>query len=205
MVIGNYIVSTSEHPETIPISGYFNDNDSILRIFLENKMQIMAWNKLIRRSFLLANSIFFENGLLNEDVLFSYQTALKAERIFIASKAAYIYNYGIRTDSLCINYTYKHMSAFLYITEKKIELFNNPSLYTVFYEHILKYCYHLLLLTYRHNIENKRRIIGELKDIISTLDPVKIQSKKTLFKKTILSLPPFAIGLFFSFLMYVKK
>jgi glycosyltransferase involved in cell wall biosynthesis len=205
VVIGNYIVLTSEHPETIPISGYFNDKDSILKIFLENKIHIMAWNKLIRRSFLLANNIFFENGLLSEDVLFSYQTALKAESIFIASEATYIYNYGIRADSLCISYTYKHMSAFLYITRKKIELFNNLPLYAVFYEHILKYCYHLLLLTYRYNIENKRHIIGELKDIISTIDPVKIQSKKTLFKKTILSLPSFVIGLYFPSMIYIKR
>jgi glycosyltransferase involved in cell wall biosynthesis len=198
MVIGNYIVSDSDQPEPIPVSGLFNDKNSIIKIFLESNLQIMPWNKLIRRSFLVENNIFFEEGLLNEDVLFSYQTALKAHRIFITNKATYIYNYGVRTDSICINYTYKHMMAFLYITRKKIELFDNESLYKYFYGHIVKYCYHLLGITYHYNIEKKMYIIGEIKDIISSLRPARTQTKKMFLKKIILSSPSIMIHLFFS-------
>lgn len=197
VIIGNYIVTDSDRPEALSVSGFFDDKNSILKIFLENKIHIMAWNKLVRKSFLFENNLFFEEGLLNEDVLFSYQIALKAQKIFITDKATYVYNYGLRTDSLCVTITYKHMIAYLYITRKKIELFDNEALYSDFYTHIIKYCYHLIGITYRHNIEKKLDIIREIKDIISSIPSVKIKKKKISIKKFILSFPPVMIHLFF--------
>ncbi len=59
--------------------------------YMERRWNISAWNKLYRRSFLQDNNFSFKEGLLHEDILWSYQLSCKAQRIALVEGFTYIY------------------------------------------------------------------------------------------------------------------
>jgi len=59
---------------------------------------MMAWNKLCNRKFLLDNKLFFEEGLLHEDVIWSFKLACKACSMYVIQEPTY--RYTIRAASI---------------------------------------------------------------------------------------------------------
>lgn len=57
-----------------------------------------AWNKLCNRKFLLDNKLFFEEGLLHEDVIWSFKLACKACSMYVIQEPTY--RYTIRAASI---------------------------------------------------------------------------------------------------------
>lgn len=56
--------------------------DNILKdALLSFNFHTSAWAKMYRRSFLLKNQLFFKDGIVNEDTLFSIQTACMATKV----------------------------------------------------------------------------------------------------------------------------
>jgi len=53
-----------------------------------------AWNKLLRREFLLANEFFFKPPRYAEDIVFSIRTNLRAKSISITNRPTYFYRWG---------------------------------------------------------------------------------------------------------------
>lgn len=68
-----------------------NEDEKGLRMLLLQDLFHTAWNKLIRREFLINNQILFENGLIDEDFLWSYLVFLHAKYIFVKPDVTYIY------------------------------------------------------------------------------------------------------------------
>lgn len=99
-VIGNYIVvgSDKKYPTLTLSTGALQDNKEILNAYAEGKWYMMAWNKLCRRDFLLANKLFFEEGVLHEDVIWSFKLACKASSMYVIQNPTY--KYTIRTASI---------------------------------------------------------------------------------------------------------
>lgn len=58
----------------------------------------MAWNKLCNRKFLHEQRLFFLDGLIHEDELWSFQLADKAKSMYIAN--AITYEYRVRENSI---------------------------------------------------------------------------------------------------------
>ena len=68
-----------------------NSNEEVLSLMLTQDLSHTAWNKLVLRSFLIDNNIYFEDGLIHEDILWSYSLYNHAKKIIVNPKVTYIY------------------------------------------------------------------------------------------------------------------
>lgn len=59
--------------------------------YLRRMWNISACNKLYRKSFLEENGLIFQEGLLHEDILWSYKVAFQAAKAALVKEATYIY------------------------------------------------------------------------------------------------------------------
>ena len=100
IVIGGYSLAgeVRDCPPLLLQSGRYCSNGEILRLYAEGKWYMMAWNKLCRKDFLLNNQLYFEEGLIHEDVLWSFQVACCAETMSVVNIPTYVYT--IRANSI---------------------------------------------------------------------------------------------------------
>lgn len=112
-------------------------NDKILQSYAEGMWYVMAWNKLCNRKFLIENNLFFEDGLLHEDVVWSFKLACTAQSMCLLGKDTYIYT--IRENSIMTSLNIERdMLIYIkvfnciaqYIREGNLEL--NKSIYILF-------------------------------------------------------------------------
>ena len=73
-------------------------NSAILR---RNLLSMTAWNKLIRKDFLLNNNLFFVNGAINEDEMWNFMISKYLTKIAICKINTY--NYIVRNNSIVSN------------------------------------------------------------------------------------------------------
>ena len=72
-------------------AGEYNGRKEILRLYNEHLCPIIANNKLIRADFLRKNSLYFKEGIINEDILWTIETLMVANSIFLLRQPTYIY------------------------------------------------------------------------------------------------------------------
>ena len=65
---------------------------------MKERIYVMAWNKLVRRDFILKNGLFFKEGIIHEDLLWSFQTICQSKSIGIVKSPTYIYK--VRSNSI---------------------------------------------------------------------------------------------------------
>ncbi len=77
------------------------DHDSIMRLFLQFEIPMMAWNKLVRRQFLLDNHLLFVPKMIHEDELWSYELYNVVNSVVLIPETTYSYedNAGSITSS----------------------------------------------------------------------------------------------------------
>lgn len=77
------------------------DHDDIMRLFLQFEIPMMAWNKLVRRQFLLDNHLFFVPRMIHEDELWSYELYNVVNSVVLIPEITYSYedNTGSITSS----------------------------------------------------------------------------------------------------------
>lgn len=114
-VIANYKVDKEGHPVyVIPIeSGEYNKN--IQRMFLLHQWPSMAWNKLCNLNFIRKNKLYFQEGLIHEDILWSFYLAIHTESLYVCKETTYVYCYrenSIVNESGKIQ---KHLDSFIQI------------------------------------------------------------------------------------------
>jgi glycosyltransferase involved in cell wall biosynthesis len=68
-----------------------HSNRDIFTDFVLRKWNVMACNKLINKEFFLKNSMWFKEGLLHEDELFSFRLAVCANTMSAVYEETYIY------------------------------------------------------------------------------------------------------------------
>jgi glycosyltransferase involved in cell wall biosynthesis len=95
VVVGNSYVCKNNQPamkfgDSLPLV-YDNNDETALRKLLNRELFHTAWNKLIRRDFLINNNILFQDGILDEDLLWSYFLFLKARKILVVPQISYLY------------------------------------------------------------------------------------------------------------------
>lgn len=99
IVIGDYnIVGEGGYSPLLLPQGLVLSNAEILKAYAEGKWYVMAWNKLCRREFLLGNNLYFKEGIIHEDVLWTFQVACRATSLYVVKKP--IYNYYVRSSSI---------------------------------------------------------------------------------------------------------
>ncbi|NLJ82740.1 MAG: glycosyltransferase family 2 protein [Bacteroidales bacterium] len=99
-VIGNYETLGGKSNNTllrIPSSNIFS-RDKILFLYQKSKWYEMAWNKLLKRNFILNNDLYFKEDLIHEDELWSFMLACSANSMSVINFKTYFYY--IRTNSI---------------------------------------------------------------------------------------------------------
>lgn len=93
IVLGGYKVNMPDHF----INKYRYDYEVlsgqplIARAFLSGKLYCMVPNKLIRRDFIINNALWFKEGIIHEDNLWSFQSFHIAKKITTISGITYFY------------------------------------------------------------------------------------------------------------------
>jgi len=118
IIAGDYkIVSPHKSVSLLNLdSGAINGNGNIMSCFSNGKCYLMAWNKLFNRQFLLANNLLFKDGILHEDILWSYQLACCAKSMYIVKKETYFYL--IREGSITKKIGKKNFDSFIEIIKE---------------------------------------------------------------------------------------
>lgn len=106
MVLGGYQVNIPNHPINQYCYNYqvIYNQPAIAKAFLEDELFCMAPNKLVRREFLVGNSLFFKKGIIHEDNLWSYQSFHLAQKVVTIPEKTYYYlihSGSIMTSSGC--------------------------------------------------------------------------------------------------------
>ena len=98
-VIGNLVAKGTDHPYfKFQMGAIFKGTEEILQSYLSGKWYPMAQNKLCRLSFLKKHSLYFEEGLIHEDELWSFQLACTLQTLCTVNHVSYIYY--IRPNSI---------------------------------------------------------------------------------------------------------
>lgn len=98
-VIGDIIAKGTKDPYfQVRGQGLYRGTEEIIQAYLREDWYPMAWNKLCRLSFLKDNSLYFEEGLIHEDELWSFQLACTLRTIYAVTRPTYIYY--IRPNSI---------------------------------------------------------------------------------------------------------
>ncbi|MFA5444880.1 MAG: glycosyltransferase family 2 protein [Bacteroidales bacterium] len=84
---GNKALNISEK-----LLDYIEGNEASSRTILRRDIPIMACNKLVNREFLQANGLYFKEGLIHEDNLWSFQMASSIHNIAITRQITYLYH-----------------------------------------------------------------------------------------------------------------
>lgn len=100
IVIGNYTVLGSNllFPALVLGNRQLTHNDEIIESYTRYEWYMMAWNKLCNLSFIKRYSLYFKEGLIQEDELWSFQCACFAYNL--KSVDAVTYYYCIRESSI---------------------------------------------------------------------------------------------------------
>jgi len=71
---------------------FVNDNTWVRKNFcrLSNRIPVNACNKLIRKSFLIENNLFFKKGLIHEDELWMFQVSQILEKLAFVNEITYL-------------------------------------------------------------------------------------------------------------------
>ncbi|MDR0894092.1 MAG: glycosyltransferase [Prevotellaceae bacterium] len=92
-VIGNYQPVGGKCwalPLRLP-TGILYGNWRIMSAFVRDEWYVMAWNKLIRLSFIFENEIFFQFGITAEDEYWSFKVACAVRKMCVVDKVTYFY------------------------------------------------------------------------------------------------------------------
>ena len=81
-------LETFERPESVD----YKDRISIRKHFFErNRKSHYAWNRLVRKDFIIRNSLFFKEGLLWEDDLWLFFVMKHVEHLYVIGDVTYFY------------------------------------------------------------------------------------------------------------------
>lgn len=131
-------------------NGVYSNN--VIEEYLKGNIPATAWNKLIKRSFLFDHKLFFEEGLIHEDALWSFQVACMSFKIVVTDSVTY--HYRQRSGSLdkqnnqelhLYNYSRVNYLQLKYVFEYSLEKEN------CIYHFLEKNRFQLLIDAYRCN------------------------------------------------------
>lgn len=119
-LIGNYKVLGNFVYKPLSSKPYLNTSEAIFSDYMEGKWYVMACGKLINRSFFLQKDMWFKEGLLHEDELFSFRLAILSSTMITVQEV--VYCYYIRNSSIMRNKKYNNYLDHLYIISENIKL-----------------------------------------------------------------------------------
>ena len=95
VIIGNvYEHKYKKNQYDIKETKYIEGGTEVRRWMLTNEFSISAWNKLFSRQLLIDNNLFFEPGILYEDIPWTYQLYTKISSVLLLPNVTYGYWYN---------------------------------------------------------------------------------------------------------------
>ena len=93
LIKGNYYSVKAGKPYPMPISGFSNIDDGLVlrSMFLNYNFNCTAWNQLINLQFLKKKKLYFDEGLLFEDTIWSYRLFKYINSAVLMSDVTYVY------------------------------------------------------------------------------------------------------------------
>lgn len=176
IVVGNsyeyrkdkYWVNQSNSPVLL-----LNHTD-IYRQFFQIKLPMMAWNKLIRRQFLMDQNLLFAPEMIHEDELWSFQLYDVVKSVLLIPDVTYFYEQNSNSIMTSPAYYTRRIEAYHILVHRMLDSLNNGELYVdKFYWGIHKYMlaenlYYIseksLELVERNNTVRKQMIYRTIKD-----------------------------------------
>lgn len=102
---------------------YLTDRVEIMKNYYDFQIATVAWNKLLRRQFLLDHSMFFVEGLLYEDVIWTLKLCREVTSVLLLPDVTIVYN-----DSNTASITHssikkpdKYIDSFVYVIEHLLD------------------------------------------------------------------------------------
>ena len=194
IILGSYHVSDPDNSNNQYQYKYdvLNGQPAIADAFLKDMLFCMAHNKLVSREFILKNHLFFKEGIIHEDNLWSFQSFHIAKKVVTIPEKTYYYL--IRSGSIMTSSSPERQLMSLKIISDEVqkdaqigryELIENDSLNYIKYWLKIK-CGGLLNWIYMTNLTRKERI-SRLKSIPKDLMPLMQQYlfSDTLFMKSL--------------------
>ena len=145
VIVGNALSRKYNEPFFPPVSKLtlLTDKNDVLRRVFFAKLHFHAWNRLVRRDFITHHKLFFIDGLLYEDMPWTYMLMAQMSSMLVIPNNTYIYEYN---ENSIVN-----------TTANKINQVVSSVCYIVNYilDHIVKdirsdcriYCFGILLRT----------------------------------------------------------
>lgn len=119
-VIGGIKVVGSHWNYPLTCRPYAGANREILQDYAAAKWYVMAVNHLYRKNYLLQHNLYFREGLLHEDLLYSFHVAITAQAMATVYKETYVYK--VRSaGSITGQLTLKNLEDMLTINIEKID------------------------------------------------------------------------------------
>jgi len=157
-VLGNYDITGNSR--AIPFlklkTGALLTNEKILSAYAHDLWPKTVWNMLVKRDFMLSQKLYFHEGIIHEDDLWTFQLACKAHVAFFVNKVTY--HYYTHFHSTTGNPTLWNLECRVRVIELMYEyicaqpaLQNNRYVYIIFEGTKAKYFDRILCLTRNNN------------------------------------------------------
>lgn len=149
IVIGDYIVenATQYYPILKLKSSVIKGKSNIVRLYMKERMYPMAWNRLVAKDFITKYGLYFKEGIIHEDVLWTFQCMCKAQTVSIVKEVTYIYR--IRENSITSGVDFdENINASMGVIRELIDyalkerLFTNKYVYSYIERRKLELLYH---------------------------------------------------------------
>lgn len=153
-VLGNYEItgkSRSIHLMKMKEGEVFS-NEAISAAYASDLWPRTVWNMLIRRDFVLAEQLFFEEGIIHEDDFWTFLLACKANSAYFVTKVTYYYYTHFHSTTgnpsmwnlECRVHIIELMSNYIKSSDM---LMKNRNIYMIFEEGKAKYMDRILYFT----------------------------------------------------------
>ncbi len=205
-VIGNYEIAGNKRwaPPLSLDTGYYSGNAVILSHYIHDKWYVMAWNKLVNRVFLQQNNLYFQEGVVHEDDLWSFKLACTANSMSVVDAVSYFY--FIQSDSIMRAPTIRNLECRVlvlgYIYDFILSsqcLRNNRQIYRFFETLKAKYFDRILYFTKEKSFHYQSYLTFRKKKYVSSMKAVfyLLPSLKLILRNIHYGLPTYAGYLYF--------
>ena len=179
--VANYKTVGKKSIHSRPIRFHQKKEKEVIQSFLKREWGVNSWNKLLKKKLLIENSLVFKNDIQHEDILWSFQLALCAEKLNTVHEETYFYL--IRKNSITTSYnSIKKIESLIFVIEQiafSISKMNNSkdlrsiaSSYITF----LRFNTSLLLINNQDRLTIKRNLYSR----INSKDLKKFDGKNLL-------------------------
>lgn len=175
-VIGGVKVVGADWKYPLTCRAFVDTNQEILQDYTAAKWYVMAVNHLYRKSYLLQHELFFREGILHEDELYSFQVATTARAMATVYEETYIYK--VRSaGSITSQRKLKNYEDMLTINairyDYMLQQYRSGN-FSVPYKYVLNAAYIFIFDLAKNrllNLKNKLLLIKRLKNTYITLQP----------------------------------